>query len=371
MTYLSEKEDIISYLTSNGCSLLRDDNDIDFGLLDDTKRDSIYHDMLKMGFICTNIEDMKLNFKKFIESKLLDIDVDTQVNSSFLKQLFFDIKIDNVFELAYLQTPEKYQVAMKSVRYLLLLRGGIKKYSDFFYQHQDEIYKNNFFLKYLTKNPFRRDIDFTTFMKIVKMDKVSLIKNLKFKYILYFGWLKVKYLFFKRRGKIISIEGVDGAGKSTIIEILAKELQKPTFYMGERGFRFDTFYSRPKSIFLKPFAYLMRNSEKLYRYMIVYKASKSHSVVFTDRYHRFSKTAHNYKFLQYLDKIFFFFYPRADISIVLWNSTDVILSRKQEVSKRYIEEFNQNKEQDFPNAHFIKNDDIDTTLNSILRVIYA
>jgi thymidylate kinase len=369
LTYLSEKKEILSQLKDMGCNLLRDDGDIDFSLINMDKKEDIYRYLSKKDFVCTGKDTIKMNFKKFINSKVVDIDI--EMSTKYLNALFYDIDIKKDFEILYFNYPQNYQTEMNTLRYFMLLRGNGKKYSDFFYQHEEEIYNNNYFLKYLTKNPFKREVDFDTFMKVVKMDRIALIKNLKIKYVFYFVWLKIKYLFFKKRGKIVSLEGVDGAGKSTIIEILSKELQKPYFYMGERGFKYDYFYNSQKSIFLKPIAYFMRNGEKLYRYLVVYKASKSHSIVFTDRYHRFSKTAHNYKILQYLDKIFFFFYLSADISVVLWNTSDIILSRKQEVSKLYIEEFNKNKERDFPNAIFIKNDDIDTTLNKILRAIYA
>jgi hypothetical protein len=141
--------------------------------------------------------------------------------------------------------------------------------------------------------------------------------------------------------------------------------------MGERDFIFESFYKREKFFIKKPLSLIGQYAEKVYRYIKVYNMSQRNSLVFCDRYHRYSRTATSNRFVDILNKIFFFFYPKADKNIVLWNDADEILKRKQEVTKEYIDNFNEEKEKDFKGAFFIKNDDLDATLNKILKIIYA
>jgi thymidylate kinase len=371
LSYLDKKNLFIKKLNSLGCNLLRDDDDIDFGLVDKTKEDDIYNYLSKEKFICSSRDTKKMNFKKFIDEQILDIDVDIDMNTKYIQQYFYDIEIKKEFQIEYFNSPKKYQIAMKCVRYMMLLRAREPKYKLFFLQNRDFLQENNFFIDKLSISPFKKDFTFDEFIKIISADKLYLLKYVRLKYILFFIFKKVSTLF-KIRGKIVAIDGVDGAGKSSLIKILSDSLNKPTFYMGERGFLFDKIYKNPnKSLLMKPISFFLKYMEKIYRYIQVYKASKRYSIVFTDRYHRYSKTAMKNTYMDFFNKLFFRFYPKADIYIVLWNEADVILKRKQEVSKEYIEEFNATKEKEYKDAFFIKNDNIDDTLNLILKRIYA
>jgi thymidylate kinase len=367
LNYLDSKNLLIKDLNSLGCNLLRDDSDMDFGLIDKSKEEKVYSYLINDGFICTSRDSKKMNFKKFIDSKLVDVDV--EINTRYLKQYFYDIEIKEEFEKEYFINPEKNQVAMKTIRYMMLLRGKQTKYKNFFLQNQKTIEKNSFFLDKLTQNPFKRDIDFDTFMKIVQVNKIEVIKNIRFKYILYFIFLKIKYKLIKRKGQIIAIDGVDGAGKTTIIDILTKELDKPSIYMGERGFRYEKFYKSKKHILLKPISFFGQYLEKIYRAIKARSLANRYGFVICDRYHQDTDT--KIKWLKYINKIFFLFYPKPDKYIVFWNNPDIILSRKHEVTREYIENINKNKEAIYKGAIFIKNDNIDDTLNLVLKEIYA
>ena len=112
-------------------------------------------------------------------------------------------------------------------------------------------------------------------------------------------------------------------------------------------------------------------TEKAYRAFRVKKLSNDYDIVFCDRYHSYSKTATSNSVIDMFNRLFFYFYPKPTKLIILWNEPDVILSRKEEVTKKYIEHFNENKEQLYKGAVFIKNDDIDETLNRILKEIYV
>ena len=369
LNYLNKKEILINKLNSMGCNLLRDDSDIDFGLIDKKREDEVYNFLIDENFICTGRDKSKMNFKKFIESKIIDIDI--EINTKYLKGFFYDIDIIKEFEDEYFKNPKRNQVGMKSLRYMLLLRGKISKYKIFFEKNRDIIEENNFYIDKLTKSPFRKKINFNIFFDVVQGNKVTILKYLKWRYIFYFIWIKIKFKLLKKRGLVIAIDGVDGSGKTTIIEILKKELSKPTIYMGERGYKYEKFYRREKHILLKPLSLIGQYIEKIYRAIKARKLAKLYGVVFCDRYHQYSKTASSIKWIDYWNRLFFSFYPKPDKYIVFWNTSDIILSRKQEVTKEYIDELNRNKESIYKGAIFIKNDNIDDTLNLILREIYA
>lgn len=367
LNYLDKKQDLINTLNDLGCNLLRDDSDIDFGLIDKSKETDVYNFLIQDGFVCTSCDTKKMNFKKFIENKLVDVDV--EINTKYLKQYFYDIEIKKDFEEEYFKNPKENQIAMKTLRYLMLLRGKKKKYRYFLYKYREVIEQNNFFLEYLTKNPFKKQIDFDTFIKIVQVDKKEIFKNVKFKYLLNFIYIKIKFKLKRKKGKVIAIDGVDGAGKTTIIKILSKELKKPSIYMGERGFIYEEFYRNKKHIFLKPLSLIGQYLEKVYRAYNAKKLARKYSFVICDRYHQYSKSS--VRWLDLFNKIFFTFYPKPDKYIVFWNTPDVILKRKKEVTKEYIENLNKNKKEIYKGAIFIKNDNIDDTLNLLLREIYA
>jgi len=367
LNYLDKKQKMIKELQSLGCNLLRDDSDIDFGLIDKTKENDVYNFLVDDGFVCTDRNSKKMNFKKFVDGKIVDVDV--EINTSYLKQYFYDIDIKKDFEREYFLYPDKNQVAMKTLRYMMLLRAKEKKYQDFFYKNKEEIQENDFYLEKLTHSPFKKDIDFEAFIKVISIDKIYMIKYLKIKYILYFIYLKIKQKITIKRGRVLAINGVDGAGKTTIIKILSKELNKPCLYMGEREYKYEKFYNRKKHFLLKPISLIGQYLEKIYRALKAKKLAKTYGFVICDRYHQYSKT--NIKYIDLFNKLFFKFYPKPDKFIVFWNTPEIILSRKEEVTKEYIEELNKSKEEIYKNAIFVKNDNIDDTLNIVLREIYA
>jgi thymidylate kinase len=368
LNYLSEKKGIIKTLKKLECTLLRDGDDLDFALNNIERKRELFIYLTSQGYICTSFDLYKMNFKKFVDRKVIDIDI--EFSTKYLKQYFFDIEIKREFEKEYYQEPKLHEKTMKTLRYMLLLRGKNKKYKDFLNNYSSQIQKSHFFLDKLTKNPFKKELGFDDFIKVVALDKVALLRNIKFKYLLSLLWRKFEVVLFLKRGKIVSIDGVDGVGKSTIIDILTDQLQKPSLYMGERDFKYENFYKRKKSSFLKPISLFLQYHEKISRYLKAFKLSKRSSLVFCDRYHRYSKTATSSGLTDYLNRLFFYIYPKQDVDIVLWNTSEVILSRKTEVTASYIEDINSNLRQNYPNAVFIKNNSLDTTLNEILHQIY-
>ncbi|SFV55006.1 hypothetical protein MNB_SM-7-641 [hydrothermal vent metagenome] len=368
MNYSQYKIYIIKRVEQLGAKLLRDDKDIDFGLINRDNQRSIYDFLMNEGFVCFFQTKKKMNFKKFKFSKLIDIDVDMDINTDYLKQFFFDIDIKKDFERAYFLNPQMYQVAMNTVRYFMLLRAYDKKYHHFLISHRKEIVRNNFFLDKLTKNPFRREVDFDSFLKITKRDILTILKFLKFHYIIYIFFKKVRNSLFKRGRRLIAFVGVDGSGKSTIIKILSKELGYKSVYLGDRSIKFTSLY---QNRYLKPFSFLIQFFEKFFRVFYLRFFSKGGEYILCDRYYFYED---NKKDSRLKSKLYNLLYNKIFIKpekvFVLWNDPTIILSRKKEVSLKEIEEFNQKIEKlPFKNIIKIKNDDLDETLNQILKEI--
>ena len=158
LNYLDSKRILIEKLKQLDCNLLRDGNDVDFGLLDKNREEDVYKLLIAEGFICTSRDSSMMNFKKFICSKLMDVDI--AINTKYLRTYFYDIEIKKEFEKMYFKDPKKHKLAMNTVRYFMLLRAREKKYKEFIYLNRVSIEKNNLYLDLLTKTPFKKSIDF-------------------------------------------------------------------------------------------------------------------------------------------------------------------------------------------------------------------
>ena len=348
MNYL---DNIVQTLqTQFNCNLLREGDDIDFGLLDISKKNDIC-DFLKIeDFICTLNTKSKMNFIKFYNKKIIDI----ELNTYYLTQFFYDIKIKKECQKEYFKNPKKMNIAIYTLRYMLLLRGFDKKYSQFFIENKEVIERNNYFLGYLNKSPFK---NFGVFLKVISLNLVYMFKYLKFKY-----YYKVK--FFRKRKFFITILGVNGSSKSTIIDHL-KQVGFRSVYLGYRSIKFSNFY---KNRYLKPISFIFQYFEKLFLTAKAKLYSYKYPIV-TDRYFYWDKKdSLKYKVYSFLyNKLFI----KPDITFVLYNKPNVILKRKQEVSKEEIDKFNKHIDNlPFKKNVKIKNNDIDTTLNLILKKLY-
>ena len=344
------------------CKLVRSGDDFDFILLDIAQRDAVKEYLLFHNFILFDEEENKLNFKKFEDTILIDIDIDIDINTIFLKTFFYDIKTEQALKELYFHDPKKYTKCVNTLRYTLLLRGFSKKYFNFFLENREYIINNNYCLKHLSSSPFRKPIkNFDTFLNIVKRDHFSLLSYLKFKYIL--QYLKVKFL--RKRGKIITFLGVDGAGKTTVIEKLQKGLGYKSYYLGDRSIRWSKFY---QVSYLKPISIFIQYLEKLLRVFKIYLFTLRGKNIITDRYY-FQEDRKSIKGKLY-HLLYNKFFIKPDIVIVLWADSEVILSRKQEITQKDIEKFNKKIEElPFKNIVKIKNESLDITLNKILEII--
>jgi len=353
---------IIKDLSSYHCKLVRSGSDYDFLLLDATQRDNVKTFLINKGFILFIEEKNKLNFKKYEQQKLIDIDIDTDIDTSFLKTFFYDIETTQALKQRYFTNPDSEKLCINAIRYMLLLRGFDKKYYQFFITHKDFILKHHFCLNYLSKNPFKKEFkSFEDFLGLIKRDTRLMFKYLKFKYIVQF--YKVK--FFKKKAKLISFIGIDGSGKSTIIDILSRDFGYKSYYLGDRSIKLSKLY---QISYLKPISIFIQYFEKLFRVSKLQLYTLRGKHIITDRYYFESNTTtlkgKVYNLLY--NKLFL----KPDIAIVLYADANTILKRKQEVSKQEIEEFNKHiKNLPFNNKVIIKNENLDTTLNQILEYL--
>lgn len=353
---------LIKEIESFGAKLVREGSDLDFLLLDVKKRDKIKDFLLLKGFILFQEDEYSLNFKKYINAKLIDIDIDIDIDTLFVKQFFYDVSTNTELKEKYYENPQKYTPCVNTLRYMLLLRGFNKKYLDFFYKNKEFIIQNNYCLKYLDKTIFRKDFkDFNAFLRVVKRNKLNMFLYIRFEYIL--RYYKVKFL--KKRAKLISFLGIDGSGKSTIIDIVSKDFGYKTIYLGDRSIKFSKLYQIK---WLKPLSIFIQYFEKLFRVGYWKFLTFRGKNIITDRYY-FEFRGNSFK-----SKIYGFLYNKLfikpDLAIVFYNDADVILSRKKEVTKKEIENFNKNIDKlPFENMMKIKNDSLDDTLNQILKVL--
>ncbi len=353
---------LINAIESYGAKLVRDGDDLDFLLLDENKKDAIKDFLLKEEFILFEENRYKLSFKKYIDATLIDIDIDIDIDTLFIKQFFYDISTSSDLKEKYYQNPQKYTPCVNTIRYMFLLRAFNKKYFDFLEDHKDFIVENNYCLGHLNKSPFRMNFkSFDNFIKVVKREKLSMFLYIKPKYLI--RYYKIK--FFKKRANLISFLGIDGSGKSTIIDIISKDFGYKTVYLGDRSIKFSTLYQlkllKPFSIFIQYFEKLLRVS---YWKFLTFRGKN----IITDRYYFEEKTG-SFKSKVYT-LLYNKFFVKPDIVMVLWNDADIILERKQEASREEINNFNQNIENlPFKKVIKIKNDSIDDTLNKILEVL--
>ncbi|WP_456457106.1 hypothetical protein [Nitratifractor sp.] len=344
-----------------GAKLVREGDDLDFLLLKKRKKEDLKDFLISIGFILFYEDPFKLNFKKYEKTKLIDVDIDLDIDTLFVRQFFYDIYTSDELKQKYFENPQKYKKCVNTIRYILLLRGFNKKYLDFFIKNREFIEKNDYCLEHLNKSPFRRTFkDFDTFLKVMQRKK-EIFLYVKSKYLI--QYFKVK--FFKKRGKVIAFIGIDGSGKSTIIDILRRDFGYKAFYLGDRSVKFSNLY---KMKFLKPFSIFIQYFEKLLRVAYIKLSTLRGKHIVTDRYY-FEMRKDSLKSKIY-DILYNKLFIKPDVVVVLYNSPETILQRKKEASRQEIEAFNNNIDiLPFTKVVKIKNDNLDVTLTKILKVL--
>ena len=360
---MQELENVIKELENNNVMMLRYDieSDIDMYSQDLIVVKDIFR---KYGFIVTASTNTFTEAIKYIQNRIIIV----EVANTLLGTNRLNLNLKDIYISEYIKNPIKNDIWLKSIRYIVSLRND-KKSNDFFKNNLKELEENNFYIKRLKENNFNNDIN------------IDLLLNNKFKFILkYMGTLKLlslikdKILFHLKSlitKKTIAIVGVDGAGKTTIIEVLKKYNTK-SVYMGFKEFKFDNFYKRisGKNIFFTFLVHFMVFFENWYKYLksILFRF-QGYDVIF-DRYPKIEYLISENKKLHILHSIFYkFFFPSATKEIFIKGNPLEIYKRKQEMNIDEIK-IEQKKLEDIVEYIVLNKDgEFEKTINSIFRII--
>jgi hypothetical protein len=365
---------LISKLELMGSIYLRgnlDDNDIDF-FLPKYCTQIVECFLKKASFICVEKNKYKLKYAFFDLNKTIILDFDLNYDcitnkyfyGSFLKQSFIN---------EYLQCPTTYNVEFSSLKYLLGLKKETK-YIDFFRANKIEVYENNFYLHYLSHNPFRKIPTINELPSFLNKNLFSLMSHLKIKYFIFYLIKRIRIAIAAfNKGKIFIIIGIDGVGKTTVVKTLSNLNKSKNIYMGSNEYLFPALSDkwRPSTFLGKIIKLLTIYLENwLKTFCILWWSFKGNNV-YVDRHpslQYFLQQKNSYFIHKILYK-YLFYTPRK--IIVLHESPEVIISRKQAHSLETIINFYNVIHKKVPNATWIKNSNFNTTIHTILNMVYS
>ena len=356
-------KEIINGLQNKGFILLRmprkEGEDIDMFFYDLNKASNLLEEY---GFVMTNKQKNFIEAVKYIDKSLVIIEVaNTLLRSSKIR-----VKLKKIYEYQYLENPTKNDIWLRSLRYILALRRD-KKAIDFFNKNKDLLMENNFYLNYLENNPFNC-INLDLFFK----NKLLFIyKCLGVKCLILLSYKKFKFhLESIKKRKIIGIVGVDGAGKSYVIEILTKYNIK-TIYMGFKEFKFEKSYKKiiGKNVFFTFFVHFFVFIENWVRLL---KAKlynlRGYDVIF-DRYPKIEYQLTNNFANRLIYNLFYkYLFPKVR-TIALYADPNIILKRKKELSLEEIT-FQQNKIKSLVDVKIKNEENICNVVNLVLKELY-
>ncbi len=207
-------------------------------------------------------------------------------------------------------------------------------------------------------------------------DRIQKISTLK--------WFLPSITFWKfvnkrnkwNKGKRVAFIGVDGAGKTTVIERLKQIFPNSMYvYMGSSQYYFDKIYKRFKGgFFTNSLKFFMVYFENWIKWFICIKGKINGRIVLIDRYPSFQNVrATGMKKLKYI--IFYdWLFPKPKKLIYLYNDPHIIYERKQEHTIENLENIQilyDEKARNQTNVLRIKNVDINATIESIIRTMYG
>lgn len=363
-------DNIIEKLTESfDCILLRDKsvgNDYDFFCESLTKDIEIF--LTDKEFVLTSKSSSYVEFQKYINKELISI----EIANTIFRDNKFNIKLKKEYEVLYITDPSKNEVWFRSLKYLLSLNTSIKAQT-FFKSNQNELIENNFYIDYLELSPFKKlDIHI-----LLKEKKNYLLHNLKVQYLLALTLRKSTNIIKNILNiKIVSLIGVDGAGKTSIIEKFTENSAYRSVYFGGRDFMLEKFYNSllGKGIMFVLLIRLLQYFENLSRYCkALYIAIFQGKIILFDRYPPIEYRINNNPKMRMFYQLFYrFTFPKIKKIIFIYADSNTIYNRKQELSIEEID-FLQNE---IINStfEFYKidnfNGEIDKTLNNCLKVIY-
>lgn len=193
--------------------------------------------------------------------------------------------------------------------------------------------------------------------------------------ITYINYFKSKIINW-RKGKIIALVGVDGVGKSTIINEIKNIIPGTiSIYMGSAHYRFQKFYDiLPKNFITNFILFFMAYLENWMRYIqSIWLKSIGYTVIF-DRFPTY-QFARAKGFRKKLYSTFYnYFFPSPYQIFYLYNESEILMKRKKEHSQNQLEEiqYEYNKiSTGKRNTQSIKNDDMGKTIQKIIAITYG
>lgn len=317
-------------------------------------------------------DSSKLRYYLFISSKRITFDIEK--NFKYIWKYFFGFL--QIQDELHLRDYHKDKDVFDTLRYIFEFRH--KKVA-YFSGSFKQLLEEDFYMNHLRSQPFRKKIvDIDTLKCFLRQDIITLGIHLKIRFFLLYLLYKIIFplrLILKRvfSNNTYAILWYDGSGKTTICEVLAKEYGVKSVYMWYRRYSKRWYYN---ILWGNNIAKLLRlilmwgDFWLLYIQIFYYRIR--YEFVFFDRHPSQEIYPHSGA-AQKAIRVLFSFYPKAKKNFILYNTPEVIHTRKKERSIQEIDKLNQYILEDLRNKKrniVIKNDAIDQTLNTILGHLY-
>jgi len=318
-------------------------------------------------------DSSKVRYYFFIDEKRITFDIEK--NFDYISELFFSC-FSAKSDISLSEYSSK-KIMFDTLRYLFAFRAHKKT---FFSNNFSYLIENNFFLDCLNKKIFRKNIRTQKeLFNFLRKDFFTLMYFLRFKYFILFylhsiyfhGKIIIKRVFSNNTYAIL---WYDGSWKSTISEVLHTSFWVKCIYMWYRRFASRGYYKLLDSNnFFKLLRLFCMFLDFWLLYVSIFYYSIRYEFVIFDRHPKCEVYPHS-SLAEKAIKCIFYLYPSPKKNFILYNTPEVILSRKKERTTEEILKLNDYIESTLSKQRkniVIKNDIIDDTLNTILKNIYS
>lgn len=343
----------------------RDGDDIDL-IADASKRQAINQFLENKGFVVSKGTPHKAAAILCKDGYLYKFDI--AFDLQYLALLFPRLKLSEVLK----ERIRKDLELLDFLQVVLFLRGS-KKHLDRIDRHFDE-YKH--FLNdktYLSPPLLRGELNQEQLKSVAQRKPLALVRYLRLRHLI--SWLVAgvgRRLALPKRGAMVGVVGVDGAGKSTVVKILSYLPKTRIVYMGDGQFILHKLYSALKRLgkMGRYVSYAMQYLEMWGRYLRAGLLTLRGYRVVIDRYPGFNRHLVLHREWCRPSSFLFALIPRPKRIFFISAPAETIHKRKQELSETEIEKYQaaiRRKVSRLPNALEIENLRLDTTVNVILR----